>query len=462
MEYFVIEGKPGLQRIFPRVSNSITITAPLPVTKDEPPSIFPPPSNSSTIVTPANSDALFDIDDESVEFLDVDLISESIYKFVETVIPPEGIKLSQLCRKIIKENRSWNEHIEVNGKITRFITKRKEFLFDGEGKMVYLFDHYVAPIKEELSKLSKQPADPKLAMECLKKITPRKGLPVILIKQILRRINQQWQKIGSNMSLLMEHFVVEGEPGLQKIFPRVSNSTPITAPLPETKDESPPIALPITPPTPLPTLSIDPPVPLPVAPSAPSLPATKYESPSIAVPSPAVSIKVESLPTPPQPLPTPTAEAKKTPRLLFKDGKYKTVLLSTPEQLVAAEEHISLAKEVGADCEGVDLSNTGILCLVQIAVSSQFPAFPDDTVYLCDICDTKFLPNLTVFLKKVFENEKITKVMHDCRGDAKGLNSTLKINPKRLMDTQVLFGRNSRLSWMKHCTSGRNDLSLRR
>jgi hypothetical protein len=128
--------------------------------KDEPPSIFPPPSNSSTIVTPANFDALFDIDDESVEFLDVDLISESIYKFVETVTPPEGIKLSQLCRKIIKENRSWNEHIEVNGKITRFITKRKEFLFDGEGKMVYLFDHYVAPIKVALPKLSKQPADP--------------------------------------------------------------------------------------------------------------------------------------------------------------------------------------------------------------------------------------------------------------------------------------------------------------
>ena len=48
-------------------------------------------------------------------------------------------------------------------------------------------------------------------------------------------------------------------------------------------------------------------------------------------------------------------------------------LLTTQIQFSTAAKHFSLCTEVAVDCEGVNMSNTGILCLVQIAAPAVFP-----------------------------------------------------------------------------------------
>jgi hypothetical protein len=49
------------------------------------------------------------------------------------------------------------------------------------------------------------------------------------------------------------------------------------------------------------------------------------------------------------------------------------VLLTTQSQLAQASKHLSMSQEIAVDCEGVNMSNTGILCLVQIAAPAVLP-----------------------------------------------------------------------------------------
>ena len=54
--------------------------------------------------------------------------------------------------------------------------------------------------------------------------------------------------------------------------------------------------------------------------------------------------------------------------------KIPYILLTTQSQFSTAAKHFSLCKEVAVDCEGVNMSDTGILCLVQIAAPSVSPS----------------------------------------------------------------------------------------
>jgi len=83
---------------------------------------------------------------------------------------------------------------------------------------------------------------------------------------------------------------------------------------------------------------------------------------------------------------------------------------------------------IAVDCEGVQLGRTGRLCLVQVAT----PTKP----YLFDIIEG----GGAIFdsgLRRVLEDERIVKVMHDCRMDSDALFHEFKGSLKNVFDTQI-------------------------
>lgn len=145
------------------------------------------------------------------------------------------------------------------------------------------------------------------------------------------------------------------------------------------------------------------------------------------------------------------------------------VLVRTVDECREAVEALSHHSHIALDCEGVALSRTGRLCLLQVA--------SPDTVYIFDLIDNSATtligdtnsPNnsnsdlnpeaelrlkmeqnrakLTharqLFekggLKELLENDKIIKVMHDCRHDSDALYHQFGIRLGPVIDTQVVF-----------------------
>lgn len=70
-------------------------------------------------------------------------------------------------------------------------------------------------------------------------------------------------------------------------------------------------------------------------------------------------------------------------------------------------------QRVAFDCEGVRLSRVGSLELVSIC-------FPDMEVYLLDF-GSHPCPDIVRSTKELFENDEVTKIIHDCRVDCDAL-----------------------------------------
>ncbi|XP_072181587.1 uncharacterized protein [Diadema setosum] len=111
-------------------------------------------------------------------------------------------------------------------------------------------------------------------------------------------------------------------------------------------------------------------------------------------------------------------------------------LVETVEDMEAILDSIleeSTSKEVvvGVDCEGVNLGNWGSLTLLQLATM-------DGHVYIFDI---KKNPNLlTGKLRRLLENPKIIKVIHDCRRDSAALRCIqYNIQLAGVFDTSVAY-----------------------
>lgn len=86
---------------------------------------------------------------------------------------------------------------------------------------------------------------------------------------------------------------------------------------------------------------------------------------------------------------------------------------------------------LAVDCEGVQLSRTGALTLVQIATSES------PTVFLFDVHSIRERDVLVRTLKVLLEDHTRAKILHDCRRDAEALFYQLGIRINNVIDTQV-------------------------
>lgn len=116
----------------------------------------------------------------------------------------------------------------------------------------------------------------------------------------------------------------------------------------------------------------------------------------------------------------------------------KTVHIKSLDDCRQAISVLSLQDRVAVDCEGVSLSRTGRLCLIQLAI--------EDLVYIVDLISeepTDIDYARTLFeqggLKKFLENPHIIKVVHDCRHDSDALFHQFGVKLGPVIDTQVAF-----------------------
>lgn len=99
---------------------------------------------------------------------------------------------------------------------------------------------------------------------------------------------------------------------------------------------------------------------------------------------------------------------------------------------------LSKCDRIAVDCEGVNLSRQGRLCLLQIA--------SPDAVFFFDIIGADLQGNSLgkiLFenggLRDLLENPTVWKVMHDCRHDSDALFHQFNVNLGPVIDTQVVF-----------------------
>ncbi|XP_059640015.1 uncharacterized protein LOC132282375 [Cornus florida] len=84
---------------------------------------------------------------------------------------------------------------------------------------------------------------------------------------------------------------------------------------------------------------------------------------------------------------------------------------------------------IGFDCEGVDLSRYGTLCIMQLA-------FPDG-IYLIDAIQGG--KKLMKACKPALESSYITKVIHDCKRDSEALYFQYGIKLHNVVDSQIAY-----------------------
>lgn len=98
----------------------------------------------------------------------------------------------------------------------------------------------------------------------------------------------------------------------------------------------------------------------------------------------------------------------------------------------AATANLGKYTRLAVDCEGVKLSRTGRLCLIQVA--------SPDTVYIFDLIDSD---SQALFdaggLKELLENLSVHKIIHDCRHDSDALYHQFGVKLGPVIDTQVMF-----------------------
>lgn len=88
------------------------------------------------------------------------------------------------------------------------------------------------------------------------------------------------------------------------------------------------------------------------------------------------------------------------------------LLVNSLDTLQQCENALNDVTEVGWDCEGVDLSRFGKLCIIQFATSER--------CFILDVlCAAK--ESILAYAKEVLENPGIVKVIHDVRNDSDAL-----------------------------------------
>ncbi|EME27272.1 Exonuclease 3'-5' domain-containing protein 1 [Galdieria sulphuraria] len=93
-------------------------------------------------------------------------------------------------------------------------------------------------------------------------------------------------------------------------------------------------------------------------------------------------------------------------------------------------ETLGVCDAIAVDCEGVNLSRDGKLCLLQVSTGTK--------TFIFDVCALQKELFLTGF-KEILESERILKVFHDCRYDSDALWWLYGVRLRNVLDTQVAF-----------------------
>lgn len=116
----------------------------------------------------------------------------------------------------------------------------------------------------------------------------------------------------------------------------------------------------------------------------------------------------------------------------------EVVMIANVNDCRAATDKLSSYPRIAVDCEGVSLSRTGRLCLLQMASV--------DAIYIVDLVDCavglEYARDLfdAGGLKNLLESSDVCKVMHDCRHDSDALYHQFGVKLGPVIDTQVVFG----------------------
>ncbi|PXF46559.1 piRNA biogenesis protein EXD1 [Gracilariopsis chorda] len=109
--------------------------------------------------------------------------------------------------------------------------------------------------------------------------------------------------------------------------------------------------------------------------------------------------------------------------------------VTTLEECARAVSSLSEFNRIAVDCEGVALSRTGRLCLLQLASPNH--------LYLIDLVRDEPDHARAMFeqggLKHLLQNPKVYKVIHDCRHDSDALYHQFGVKLAAVIDTQVVF-----------------------
>jgi len=94
-------------------------------------------------------------------------------------------------------------------------------------------------------------------------------------------------------------------------------------------------------------------------------------------------------------------------------------------------EELGKLQVIAVDCEGVNLSREGELCLVQIGTNNK--------VYLVDVLEHGRSLFEEGGLRALLESNEVRKVLHDCRGDSDALYHQYGVKLQNVFDTQVAY-----------------------
>jgi exonuclease 3'-5' domain-containing protein 1 len=106
-----------------------------------------------------------------------------------------------------------------------------------------------------------------------------------------------------------------------------------------------------------------------------------------------------------------------------------TVISTEDDNLSLARDVLESACLLALDCEGIDLTREGTLCIVQLSTDQQ--------CFLFDVMGIDINSEIALFLKEILEKDTIVKIIHDCKIDSDVLYHQLGITLAGVHDTQA-------------------------
>lgn len=136
------------------------------------------------------------------------------------------------------------------------------------------------------------------------------------------------------------------------------------------------------------------------------------------------------------PTATQSGVASQTIRPVTAPSDHSKCMITTEDHLSASLDRIAQHSVIALDCEGCNLSRTGRVCLIQVAI----PSNPTE-VFLFDLVDMSLGARQLVKhgLGTILADPQITKVIHDCRQDSDALYHQLGIRLEGVFDTQAAY-----------------------
>eukprot|EP00026_Physarum_polycephalum_P002441 Phypoly_transcript_02447.p1 GENE.Phypoly_transcript_02447~~Phypoly_transcript_02447.p1 ORF type:complete len:756 (+),score=77.56 Phypoly_transcript_02447:1-2268(+) len=164
--------------------------------------------------------------------------------------------------------------------------------------------------------------------------------------------------------------------------------------------------------------------------STPVLATATSLTPSISPPAPTASTKSNF---------NAESTSPALPSFMQKSGSHWFALIEKFKHLREAIQFIRACPKLAVDCEGVALSKTGKLCLIQVSATS---AKGDQYTIIFDIVCLEKLPEFKEVcdsLASFLQDPNILKVMHDARQDCSALFHQMSITVNNIFDTQIAY-----------------------